>query len=328
MNKSISKVSNREELIQKIARYYDRFGMIIILSILVILMSVLAPNFLSKGNIINVFKQISFIAIVAMGVMCIIITTGIDLSSGSVIAMASVVGASFAKTGEYPLFVAFGLALLIGSLFGLFNGVVIAYAKIPPFIVTLGTMTIGRGIALLYSGGKPISGLDPRFIWLGSGNVFGIPTPVILLFVVTLFTHLMLNNTKFGRHVYALGGNEHAAIVSGINVKKVKILVYTYASFLAALAGIALTGRVQSGQPGLGTGYELDAIAAAVIGGTSQAVGGVGRATGTIVGALVIGVINNGMDLMSVSAYWQQIVKGGIIIMAVILDQFSKQNAK
>jgi len=189
-------------------------------------------------------------------------------------------------------------------------------------------MTIGRGLALLYSGGKPISGLDPKFTWLGTGSVLGIPVPVLLLIVVTLVTHFMLNNTKFGRHVYAVGGNEQAAIISGINVVKVKILVYTYAGLLAAIAGIALTGRVQSGQPGLGTGYELDAIAAAVIGGTSQAVGGVGKAFGTIVGALVIGVNNNGMDLMSVSAYWQQIVKGSIIILAVVLDQVSKKNAK
>lgn len=327
MGKNNSNTADSRTLVQRIAGYYDRFGMIIILVLLVILMSIIAPNFLTKGNIINVFKQISFIAIVAMGVMCIIITTGIDLSSGSVIAMASVVGASFAVEGK-PIIIAFILALLVGVVVGAFNGTVIAYAKIPPFIVTLGTMTIVRGFALLYSGGKPISGLDPRFTWLGAGSVLGIPVPVILLILVTAVTHFMLNNTKFGRHVYALGGNEHAAVISGINVKKIKILVYTYASFLAALAGIALTGRVQSGQPGLGTGYELDAIAAAVIGGTSQAVGGVGKATGTIVGALVIGVINNGMDLMSVSAYWQQIVKGAIIILAVILDQFSKKNAK
>lgn len=327
MGKKNGDAAGRRAAVQKIAGYYDRFGMIIILCLLVVLMSIIAPNFLTKGNIINVFKQISFIAIVAMGVMCIIITTGIDLSSGSVIAMSSVVGASFAVEGQ-SVAMAFILALLVGVAVGAFNGTIIAYAKIPPFIVTLGTMTIVRGIALLYSGGKPISGLNQTFTWLGAGSVFGIPVPVILLIVVTVVTHFMLNNTKFGRHVYALGGNEHAAVISGINVRKIKILVYTYASFLAALAGIALTGRVQSGQPGLGTGYELDAIAAAVIGGTSQAVGGVGRATGTIVGALIIGVINNGMDMMSVSAYWQQIVKGAIIILAVILDQFSKKNAK
>lgn len=327
MGKKNDDAAGRRAAVQKIAGYYDRFGMIIILCLLVVLMSIIAPNFLTKGNIINVFKQISFIAIVAMGVMCIIITTGIDLSSGSVIAMSSVVGASFAVEGQ-SVAMAFILALLVGVAVGAFNGTIIAYAKIPPFIVTLGTMTIVRGIALLYSGGKPISGLNQKFTWLGAGSVFGIPVPVILLIVVTVVTHFMLNNTKFGRHVYALGGNEHAAVISGINVRKIKILVYTYASFLAALAGIALTGRVQSGQPGLGTGYELDAIAAAVIGGTSQAVGGVGRATGTIVGALIIGVINNGMDMMSVSAYWQQIVKGAIIILAVILDQFSKKNAK
>ncbi|MBZ4645518.1 MAG: transporter permease [Clostridia bacterium] len=300
---------------------YNRYGIFFI----VVLMSVLSPSFLTVINIMNVVRQISFIAIVGIGVTMVIITTGIDLSSGSVIALASVVSASFAHPNTYPLVVPVLLGLAMGVLCGAVNGSIIAKAKIPPFIVTLGMMTVARGAALLYSNGKPIGNFTNEFIFLGAGKIMGIPVPIIILLFVAIITHIMLNNTKFGRHVYAIGGNEQAAIISGVNVNKVKVLVYTYASFLAALAGIVLTARISSGQPGLGVSYELDAIAAAVIGGTSLSTGGIGTVAGTITGALIIGVINNGMDLLNVSAYWQQIVKGVIIVAAVLLDQMKNK---
>ncbi|WP_094552070.1 ABC transporter permease [Petroclostridium xylanilyticum] len=322
-NKTLNK--NNAVSISNFKQMYNRYGIFFILIALVVLMSVLSPSFLTVINIMNVVRQISFIAIVGIGVTMVIITTGIDLSSGSVIALASVVSASFAHPNTYPLVVPVLLGLAMGVLCGAVNGSIIAKAKIPPFIVTLGMMTVARGAALLYSNGKPIGNFTNEFIFLGAGKIMGIPVPIIILLFVAIITHIMLNNTKFGRHVYAIGGNEQAAIISGVNVNKVKVLVYTYASFLAALAGIVLTARISSGQPGLGVSYELDAIAAAVIGGTSLSTGGIGTVAGTITGALIIGVINNGMDLLNVSAYWQQIVKGVIIVAAVLLDQIKNK---
>lgn len=302
-------------------RIYNQYGMFLILILLVVIISIIKPNFLSVINIINIVRQMSFIALIALGVTIVIITTGIDLSSGSVMAVASVVAASMAHPNQYPVIVPIAIGLAAGALCGWINGFIIAKSGIPPFIVTLGMMTAARGAALLYTDGKPIGNFSEQFIWIGAGKVLGIPVPIILLLIMAVFTYIMLNNTKFGRHIYALGGNEQAAIISGINVYKVKVIVYTYAGFLAALAGISLSGRIQSGQPGLGVGYELDAIASAVIGGTSLSNGGIGTVQGTIIGALVIGVINNGMDLMNINSYWQQIVKGAIIVGAVLLDK-------
>ena len=266
-------------------------------------------------------RQITFIAIVAIGVMGPIITTGIDLSSGSIIGLVSIVSATMALNGRYPVGIAFTVGLLIGIICGFISGFVISRTKIPPFIMTLGMMTFARGVALLYSNGKPVSGLPQGFTYFGAGKVGFVPVPIIILAIVTLLSSVMYKKTKIGRHIYAVGGSEQAATVSGVNVRRIKMFVYTYAGFLSALSGSVLTARINSGQPGLGVTYELDAIAAAVIGGTSLS-GGIGTPLGTIAGALIIGVINNGMDLMNVSAYWQQIAKGIIIVCAVLLDQY------
>ncbi|WP_243174930.1 ABC transporter permease [Desulfofundulus sp. TPOSR] len=303
-----------------IGNIYSRYGIFLILLGLVVLLSILHPNFLTVVNITNIIRQISFIALVGLGVTMVIITTGIDLSSGSVIALASVISASLAHPDTYPVIVPILAGLAVGALCGSINGTIIAKGKIPPFIVTLGMMTAARGLALLYSNGKPIGNLSSEFIFLGGGRILGVPVPILVLLLMAVITHIMLNNTKFGRHIYAIGGNEQAAIISGVNVNKVKVLVYTYAGFLAGLAGVILTARISSGQPGLGVMYELDAIAAAVIGGTSLS-GGIGSVAGTITGALIIGVINNGLDLLNVSPYWQQVVKGLIIVGAVLLDK-------
>lgn len=301
-------------------KIYNKFGIFVVLIFMVVVLSFLTPNFLVTNNLLNIVRQISFIAIIGLGVTNIIITTGIDLSSGSIVGLTSVIVASAAHPGQFPLIVTILIGLLVGATCGFINGITIAKINIPPFIVTLGMYTAARGAASLFSDGRPINNLKDDFIFLGAGKVFSIPVPIIILLVVAVITHIMLTQTRFGRHIFALGGNEQAAIISGISVIKVKILVYSYAGLLASLAGLVLTARISSGQPGLGVGFELDAIAASVIGGTSLS-GGIGSVFGTIVGALVIGVINNGMDLLHINVYWQQIVKGFIIVLAVIVDR-------
>lgn len=311
---------------------FQKYAIMIIFLVMVIALSILSPAFLQTRNLLNVVRQISVIGLVAIGVTMVIITGGTDLSSGSVIAVAAVVAASLAQRPDWaaakypaltglPVIVPIIAGLIVGAIAGLINGVVVAKTKIPPFIATLGMMTAARGLALLYADGRPISSLIDSYNFIGQGEVLGIPFPIIVFLTMAIITHILLNNTKFGRHVYAVGGNKQAALVSGINVSKYLILVYTYAGFLAGMAGIVLSARISSGQPGLGVGYELDAIAAAVIGGTSFSEGGVGTIPGTIAGALIIGVLNNGLDLLNVSAYWQQIIKGIIIVGAVILDE-------
>ncbi|MEW9672248.1 ABC transporter permease [Ammoniphilus sp. 3BR4] len=303
---------------------FSKYGIFLIFIAMVVLVSILTPAFLSSQNLINVVRQISFIGIVAMGVTMVIITTGIDLSSGSVIALVSVITASFAQ-GDHPLILALVLGLGVGALAGFINGTISAKGAIPPFIATLGMMIAARGLALLYSDGRPIGGLSESFLFIGQGEIAGIPVPIIIFVIMGIISHLMLSKTKFGKYTYAIGGNEQAARICGINVDRYKIMIYTYAGFLSALAGIMLTSRISAGQPSMGVMYELDAIAAAVIGGTSLS-GGIGTIPGTIIGALIIGVLNNSLDLMNVSSYWQQILKGGIIVTAVLID--SRKNKK
>jgi inositol transport system permease protein len=316
------------------ADIFNKYGIIFILILIAILMSIATGGmFLKPVNLMNVIRQISFIGLIGVGVTVIIITTGIDLSSGSVLALASVAAASFAHPvkdaagqyidaiGQYPLIVPIVIGLAVATLCGVINGMIIAFFELPPFIVTLGMMTAARGAAFLVTDGKPIGDFSDSFNFLGAGFFLGIPMPIWLLVIMTIFSYIILNNTKLGRHIYALGGNEQAAIISGVNVRMIKIVVYGYASMLAGLAGISLSARIESGQPSAGVGFELDAIAAAVIGGTSQSTGGIGTVQGTIVGALIIGVINNGMTLMGVNSYWQQIVKAIIIVGAVLLDK-------
>nr|WP_309088899.1 ABC transporter permease [Domibacillus sp.] len=293
--------------------------MLIILVALIGLMTALEPNFINSNNIINIVRQMSVIGIIAIGVTFIIITSGIDLSSGSVVALTSVLVAAVAQEGTYPLIVALLVAVAVGAGTGLFNGFLITKGNIAPFIVTLGMMTAARGLALLYSGGRPIGGLSDALLFLGQGMIAGIPVPVIIFAIIGVISYILLNKTRFGKYVYAIGGNEQAAMIAGVNVTKVKILVYTFNGLLVGIAGLILTARIASGQPTAGNMYELDAIAATVIGGTSLT-GGIGTIGGTIIGALIIGVMNNGLDLMNVSSYWQQILKGVIITVAVYID--------
>ncbi|WP_372663659.1 ABC transporter permease [Cohnella sp.] len=325
-NESIA-VSSKNSHERKIAisHIMSKYGILFVLIGMVILMTFLSDSFLVKQNLINIVRQISFIGIIAMGVTMIIITTGIDLSSGSVIALVSVVVASVAHPGEYPLIVPILTGLCIGAFAGFVNGFITAKGKIPAFIATLGMMTAARGLALLYSGGRPIANFTESFLFLGKGTVLGIPFPIVIFILLGIISHLLLSKTKFGKYTYAIGGNEQAAKIAGVNVDRYRIMIYAYAGLLTAIAGIMLTARIGSGQPSLGVMYELDAIAAAVIGGTSLN-GGIGTIPGTIIGALIIGVLNNGLDLLGVSSYYQQILKGGIIVTAVLLD--SRKNKR
>jgi inositol transport system permease protein len=302
----------------------SKYGILLVLIFMVVLMSLLDDSFLKGQNLLNIVRQMSFVGIVAMGVTMVIITTGIDLSSGSVIALVSVVAAGMAHPGE-PLIVSILVGLAIGASTGFVNGLITAKGRIPSFIATLGMMTAARGLALLISGGRPISNLSEGFIFMGKGEIGGIPFPILIFILIGLTTHFLLSKTKFGKYTYALGGNEQAARICGINVDRYRIMIYTYAGLLSAIAGIMLTARISAGQPSMGINYELDAIAAAVIGGTSLS-GGIGTIPGTVVGVLIIGVLNNGLDLLNVSSYWQQILKGTIIVSAVLID--ARKNKK
>jgi inositol transport system permease protein len=301
-------------------RWLSRYGLAIALLFVGTVLTLTSPQFLTVPNLINVLRQISINGILAIGVTFVLLSGGVDLSLGSVLALAGVLAASCAQPGEHLWFVPVAVGIGAGALCGALNGSVIAVARVPSFIVTLGMMTLARGLALVASGGKPVSSLSAEFRFLGGGDVGGVPVPVVLLVGAALLAHLFLRHLRLGRHLYAVGGNELAAHASGIRVAAVKWFAYLICGATAGLAGVVLAARVTTGQPNAGLGYELDAIAAVVIGGTSLS-GGVGGVGGTLLGALLMGVINNGLDLLNVSSYYQQIVKGLIIIAAVWLDR-------
>lgn len=302
-----------KKLLNKYAIYIIFVGMCVILSLL-------TPNFLKMRNILNVIRQVCVFGTIGLGVTLCIITAGTDLSAGSVAACAGIVSAIFAQRGGgVNLLLAIVLGVLTGALAGLINGVLIVKGEIPPFIATLGMMSAARGAALLISKGLPISNLDEAYIVIGQGDILGIPVPIIIFAVLAVIMHITLSKTKFGRSVYAVGGNPLAAVTCGINKNKILIEVYLLEGVMCGIAGIILTSRVGSGVPTAALNYEFDAITGAIIGGTSFN-GGIGTVMGTVVGVLVIGVLNNGMDLLAISSYWQQVVKGVVIVLAVILD--------
>lgn len=305
---------------REIKTWLARYGLLLAFALICARLAVASPNFLTVQNLLIVVRQISINGILAVGVTYVLLTGGVDLSLGSVVALTGVVAASFAHPGEFPVLVPIALGMLAGTACGAVNGAVITFGRIAPFIVTLGMMTVARGLALVLSGGRPVSNLSREFTSIGSGDLLGIPLPIAILAGVAIVSHVFLSNTRLGRYVYAVGGNEHAARASGLNVTGVKIFAYTVCGTMAGLAGVVLASRITTGQPNAGIAYELDAIAAVVIGGTSLS-GGVGGIRGTILGALLMGVINNGLDLLNVSSYYQQIVKGLIIVGAVWLDK-------
>jgi putative xylitol transport system permease protein len=312
----------------RLAVYGQKYGILIALALVCVVLAVVSEHFLTARNILNVLRQTSINGILAIGMTFVILTRGIDLSVGSVVALAGIVAASMATTsstammpgGPYPAFLAIAVGLAVGMACGAVSGTVVARFAVPAFVATLGMLSAARGLTLLYGDGRPVPALTPEFRWMGTGEVLGIPMPVVLFAAVFAVAWWVLNSTRFGRHIYAAGGNPHAAAVSGINVKRIRLMVYVISGGLAGLAGMMLAARTGSALPQAGIAYELDAIAAVVIGGTSLA-GGVGRVTGTVIGALLIGVVNNGLDLMGVESYYQQVIKGVLIVAAVMLDQ-------
>lgn len=296
-----------------------RYGLLLALLAISAALAVLKPQFLTAGNLINVARQISLNGILAVGVTYVLLTGGVDLSLGSVVALTGVIAATFAHPGDWPVMVPLLAGILTGVGCGAVNGVVVTRGRVAPFIVTLGMMTIARGLALILSGGKPVSNLGDSFLILGA-DAWGLPVPLLILLTVAVLSWLFLNNTQLGRYIYAVGGNENAATAAGLSVGRIKIFAYSVCGGLAGLAGTVLAARITTGQPNAGVAYELDAIAAAVIGGTSLS-GGIGGVGGTLAGALLMGVINNGLDLLNVSSYYQQITKGLIIVGAVWLDK-------
>ncbi|HBR01005.1 MAG TPA: sugar ABC transporter permease [Ruminiclostridium sp.] len=301
------------------AELFKKYAIVLVLILLIMILSLLSPQFLKIGNIKNILRQISVVTIMSFGVNFVIITAGIDLGLGSYVALASVVSAIIAKAG-HPVVFALLAALGIGLLIGMINGAIISGCRIPPFIVTLGMTQITRGAALLITNGKPVSLLGDGYTFFGKGNFLGIPMPVVIMLLVFVISSIKLNNMKFGKYTKAIGGNETAAKISGINTGLYKFYAYAFAGLCCGIAAIVLTGRIDSGQPGLAIGYELDAIAAAVVGGTGLN-GGIGTMWGAFVGSLIIGSLNTGLNLLNVSSYWQQVCKGMIIIIAIILDE-------
>lgn len=296
-------------------------GPIIALIVLMIFVTILNPSFIRPSNLINLLRQVSVNALIAFGMSFVILTGGIDLSVGSVLALTSAIFAGLLGMGVPPM-LGVVIALAVGSLLGAINGILITKGKMAPFIATLATMTIFRGLTLVYTGGNPITNFGDAFSYkfIGRGYVLGIPWPVILMIIFFAIAFVILNKTPFGRKTYAIGGNEKASFISGIKTDSVKIKIYAISGFLAAMAGLILTSRLNSAQPTAGTAYEMDAIAAVVLGGISMS-GGKGSIAGTLVGALILGTLNNGLNMLGVSSFYQQIVKGIVILIAVLIDR-------
>ncbi|CQR24784.1 ribose ABC transporter permease [Streptococcus varani] len=308
---------------KNVMKYMSELTTLIALIGLMVVITMINPNFLTTNNLLNLLLQVTANGFIAFGMTFVILTGGIDLSVGSILALSSALTAGLIAAGV-PVPFAIVLAICLGGIFGMLNGLLVAFGKLAPFIVTLASMTIFRGATLVFTNGNPLTqGLGDSFLFqfLGQGYIVGIPFPVILMFLVFLILYLLLHKTAFGKSVYALGGNEKAAYISGVKLNKVKIIIYTISGIMASISGLIITSRLSSAQPTAGASYEMDAIAAVVLGGTSLS-GGKGRILGTLIGALIIGVLNNGLNIIGLSAFWQQVVKGGVILIAVLLDRF------
>jgi ribose transport system permease protein len=305
------------------------------LALMVIALSVLSDNFLTADNGWNILRQISVNLCLSIGMTLVILSGGIDLSVGAILGLAGAVAAGLLKNGltlamfgvrlEFTTAGTIAAGLAVGAAAGWVNGSAITRFRLPPFVATLGMLSIARGLTMLWTGGFPITSLGPDFGFLGTGAVLGMPMPVwIMLALVAIFV-VVTQRTRFGRHIYAVGGNERAARLTGLNVARIKVAVYTLAGALAGVAGLIVTARLDSAQPNAGLGYELDSIAAVVIGGTSLS-GGRGSVWGTVLGCLIIGVLNNGLFLLNVSPFWQQVIKGGVILLAVAIDKLNSRD--
>ena len=296
-------------------------GPLLALIVLVIFVTFLNPSFISATNLLNLLRQVSTNALIAFGMTFVIITGGIDLSVGSTLALSSALTAGMIVSGLDPI-LAMIVGVGIGFVLGAVNGLLITKGKMAPFIATLATMTIFRGFTLVFTDGKPITGIGDSFIFkfMGRGYLFGIPFPVILTLVCFAVLFMLLHKMTFGRKTFAIGGNEKAAYIAGIKSDRIKVMIYAISGMMASISGIIITSRLNSAQPTAGTSYEMDAIASVVLGGTSLS-GGRGRIVGTLIGALIIGTLNNGLNLLGVSSFYQQVVKGIVIIIAVLIDR-------
>jgi len=317
-------MNNEETMTKKEKKRGERIrqlGPLLALVVLVIFVTILNPSFINPNNLLNLLRQVSTNALIAFGMTFVVVTGGIDLSVGSTLALSGALSAGLIA-GGLPPFLGIIAGLLVGAIGGFFNGFLVTKGKMDPFIVTLATMTIYRGLALIYTDGSPITGFGGGFIYqfLGRGYLFGIPFPVIIMAVMFILLYFLLHKMTFGRKTLSVGGNERASFIAGVKTDRVKIWVYTISGILSALAGLILVSRLNSAQPTAGSGYELDAIAATVIGGTSLS-GGNGRISGTLIGALIMGVLTNGMNLLGISSFYQQVVQGIVIIIAVLLDR-------
>jgi ribose transport system permease protein len=317
----LASVTERVKPRELLSRSGPLWGLII----LCVVMTILSPFFLTFNNLFNVGTQIAVIAILALGQTFVIVSGGIDLSVGSVLGLAGIVFGWATAVANLPLPVALALGVGAGALAGLVNGVLITLGNLPPFIATLAMLSAARGLALVISEGQPLNPIPQAILSLGSGDLFGfLPLPVILMLVMWVITIVILRSTYSGRCMYAIGGNEEATRLSGINVSRQKLIIYTLSGLFAGIAGILLTARLASADPQAGFTYELDAIAAVVIGGASLS-GGVGNASGTLIGALILGVLRNGLNLLNVSAFWQQVIIGAVIALAVMTDTLRRR---
>jgi ribose transport system permease protein len=309
-----------------VERFHVRLESIVVLLGLAAIMAVSSPYFLTIGNILNILLATSTIGILAIGATFVICSGGIDLSLGSVMGLSGVAGASLAVNWSAPASLAIVACLVAGTLAGLVNGILITRALMPPFIVTLGMLGVARGLALVIANGRVFYGLPDGMTYIGQGRPFGLPMPVIILLVTALVCHCILAYSRFGRHTLAMGDNEGATRAAGINVDRQRLILYSLSGGLAGLAGLVFAARINSGDPTAGSSYELTAITAAIIGGTNL-FGGRGSILGTIIGALIMGVLQNGLNLLAVQAYYQQMAIGGVLILAVFLDQYQARKA-
>ena len=310
--------------LSKLGEILRRFSVLIILLVICVVFAAGSRDFLTTSNLLNVALQTSIIAIIAIGMTFTILTAGIDLSVGSLMALGGALAAGLAVRQGLGTYGGIAGALLAGMMLGGVNGLLIIKGKMPPFVATLAMMAVARGLTLVYTQGRPIAGLEENFIFWGTGRLLGIPVPVVLLATLALIAYVVLRHTRFGLYVHATGGNEETTRLAGISPNRIKLAVYVISGFTATLGGVLLTARLWSAQPNAAVGWELDAIAAPVLGGVSL-FGGEGSIGGMLVGAFIIGVLSNGLNLLGVPSYYQQVIKGVVFILAVMLDLLTKR---
>jgi ribose/xylose/arabinose/galactoside ABC-type transport system permease subunit len=306
--------------------FLKRFGLLLVYALLGLGLSLLSDRFLTGANQINILRQATISGIVAIGMTLVILTAGIDLSVGSILALSAVITADLLKQGM-PVFLAVLLALGIGALMGMVNGLMIARGKIPPFIATLGMLTVGRGLTLMYTQGKPFTGLPDTFRFIGAGSIGPVPMPIVIAAALFILVTVVLTRTRFGEYIYLIGDNPVAARLAGINTNRMIIFVYMISGICSALAGLILIARLDSAQPVIGVGYEFSAIAAVVVGGTSFS-GGEGTLFGTLLGTLLIETLSNGLNLLNVSQLWEQVIKGVVIALALLFYKAINRSSK